>query len=194
MEHPADELNVEQEQNPDFDFNEKNPDFDFEAAKEAPQGDELTESINKLAKNRDDILREKRETMDKNKSLSSDNEVLKTRILELEQSLLDINKSMAVNSVLDAVHDNFKQHVKNTLDNVVSYQDGKTLFKEGDKVVAESVESFLEYAKTNAAWTGVLKAPNTQGVGAEGNGGHSNGFQTSSSSKSTTGSAFGIGK
>lgn len=184
MTHQADDLNTNQEQSPDL---------DFESTQEAPQGDELSDSITKLTQNRDDILKEKRETASKNKTLTSENESLKAEVAELKGLLVSGEKNLAINSVLDAIHGDFKVHAKSTLENVVKHVEGKVVFMDGEKVVADSAQAFLEYAKTNTSWASVLKAPNTQGVGAQG--GHSNGYQQSSSSKSTTvGSNFGIGK
>ena len=163
---------------------------------EAPtndQSDELSLSIQRLTQNRDTILNEKRELSTKYQELLAERDELKTLTESLNGQIVQGAKQTAIEKVMADVHGNFTELARAKLEAIVSVEGGKTIFKEGDTVLAESVSDFLTYAKTSASWSPVLKAPNTQGVGAQG--GHSNGYQQSSSSKSTTvGSNFGIGK
>lgn len=160
------------------------------------QSDELSLSIQRLTQNRDDILAEKRELSTKYQTLLAECDELKILTESLNGQIVQGSKQTAIEKVMAGVHDNFTELARAKLEAIVSVEDGKTIFKEGDKVLAESVSDFLTYASTSPSWMAVLKAPETRGAGAYGNNGnYSASTQTSSSfgSKSSS-SQFGIGK
>jgi hypothetical protein len=92
------------------------------------------------------------------------------------------------------VHGNFTELARAKLEAIVSVEDGKTIFKEGDTVLAESVDDFLSHAQSDATWSSVLKAPETRGAGLHGYSGNYSASAPQSSSSKSVGTSFGIGK
>lgn len=157
------------------------------------QSDELSLSIQRLTQNRDDILAEKRDLSTKYQALLAERDELKTLTESLNGQIVQSSKQTVIEKVMTGVHDNFTDLARTKLEAIVSVEDGKTIFKEGDKVLAESVSDFLAYANTSPSWMAVLKAPETRGAGAYGNNGnYSASTQISSSLPKQPSSPYGL--
>lgn len=158
------------------------------------QSDELSLSIQRLTQNRDDILAEKRELSTKYQDLLAERDELKTLTESLKGQIVQGAKQNAIEKVMAGVHDNFTDLARAKLEAIVSVEDGKAIFKEGDTVLAESVTDFLTHAATDPKWSSVMKAPETRGIGLHGSSGRDlSGFhQTSSSLPKQPSSPYGL--
>lgn len=96
---------------------------------------------------------------------------LKGELERTSSALRERDKAGVITDVLSHVDSRFHSAAKALLDSTINLDynsEGKPVitFKEGDKVVSDSISGFIEHAKGSDSWKHLIKAADSSGAGA----------------------------